>query len=238
MLTKQSLIREETSKRIYSTENDEHLIVEFLDALDFNDSDSKRTVKGIGAINNNIAAYLQNYLEGYHISTHFVRSISENEMLVKNTRPIPIEVVIQNVSNDSLTNRFGIESDQELQQPVIEYYWKNADRGNPLINGSHAVAIGLLRAEELRGFERLIQKANAVLLAFFFRRQLKLRELVLHFAVYKKTLVITSNLSLDTISLMDPQSKMQYNEFLTTKEDAEIISALATLQQTIVGENV
>src|ERR1700741_1486498 len=53
----------------------------------------------IGILRNTISAYLFEYVEEFHISTHFVNKLSDMEMTVKKTEPIPLNVKIYNLDD-------------------------------------------------------------------------------------------------------------------------------------------
>ena len=54
--------------------------------------------------------------------------------LVKKVTIIPLEVVVRNVAAGSFSKRLGIEEGKELTKPLVEFYLKNDDLGDPLVN--------------------------------------------------------------------------------------------------------
>lgn len=50
---------------------------------------------------------------------------------------IPLEVVVRNVVAGSMSKRLGIPEGTELEQPIIEFYYKDDALGDPLITEDH-----------------------------------------------------------------------------------------------------
>jgi len=205
-LKKQELIYEGKAKRLYATTDPELLIQEFKDDATAFDGKKKAQIKGKGAINNQISAFLFQYLESYNVSTHFVKTLSETEMLIRKLEMIPVEVVMRNIAAGSLCERYGLEEGKELGYPILEYYLKNDELHDPMINEYHACAFGYATPDEMRFIGRLASKINAVLKAFFIRRDLKLVDLKLEFGRYKGKVILGDEISPDTCRLWDAKT--------------------------------
>ncbi len=225
-LKKKKKLHDGKTKKLYSLEESDQLIQEFKDdAIGF-EVESAELIKGRGIINKDISCYLFNYLEGFHIPTHFMKDLGGREMLVRRLEMIPVEVVIRNIVAGSLCQRFGLEAGKELNYPIIEFYLKDAHRNNPMINPSHAIALQLATPDEVRVMERLTSKINAVLKSFFQRRNLMLVDLALEFGRSKDKLVLGDEVSLNTFRLCEarPGPEVTPAEFrlLTPGNEAEL----------------
>lgn len=205
-LKKKKKIFEGSSKKLYSTDEPEHIIQEFTDTAMIS-SESKSTVKGKGAVNNQICGHLFEYLEGFHIPTHFVKSTSNKEMLVKKLEMIPIEISVHNIATDVFSERFNLENGEDLELPIVEMFLKKPSLNNPMINNGHVVAFGLASADEISLIERYSSKINAVLKSFFTRRGLRLVEFKLEFGRHKEKIVLGDEISPDTCRLWDSESQ-------------------------------
>jgi phosphoribosylaminoimidazole-succinocarboxamide synthase len=195
------------AKILYETDNEDLLIQEFKDDATAFDGAKKGKIKGKGVINNQISSHLFNYLESYHIPTHFVKVHSDNAMIVKNLQMIPIEVVMRNIATGSLVKRYGAKDGQELEHPVLEYYLKDDAKHDPLINEHHIVAFGHATADELKLIQRYAQKTNAVLKSFFYRRNLLLVDFKIEFGRSKLgKIVLGDEISPDTCRLWDNET--------------------------------
>lgn len=199
-LKKKKKIHEEPGKKIYSTDESEQLIQEFND--DAFDGKNKVTIKGKGAISNQLATFLFEYLSGFNVPTHFLKKLSNQEMLIRSLDMIPIEVRMRNIAYGSLCKDYGIKKGTELSCPVREFYLKDDSRHNPMINESHIIALNVASADDLKIIERMASKTNAVLKSFFLRRQIKLVDLKLEFGRYKNKIMLGSEISLDNCQLL------------------------------------
>lgn len=214
-MKKKKKLHDGKTKKLYSLEESDQLIQEFKDdAIGF-EASSSELIKGKGIINKDISCFLFHYLEGFHIPTHYVKDLGGREMLVRRLEMIPLEIAIRNIVAGSLTQRFGLEAGKELSYPIIEFYLKNEQRNNPMINPSHAIALQLATPDEIRVIERLTSKINAVLKSFFQRRNFRLVDLALEFGRAKDKLVLGDEISLNTFRLSEakPGADISGTEF-------------------------
>ena len=63
-------------------------------------------IPGKGEINAGISCFLFQYLENYHIPTHFTERIGQTEVLVRRLKMIPLEVVVHNIATADLVKTF------------------------------------------------------------------------------------------------------------------------------------
>lgn len=195
------------AKILYQTDNEELLIQEFKDDATAFDGTKKGKIKGKGIINNQISTYLFNYLDSYHVPTHFVKTHSDNSMIIKKLDMIPVEVVMRNMATGSLVKRYGLKEGQELEHPVLEYYLKDDQKHDPMMNEHHILAFGQASSEELKLIERYAQKINAVLKSFFYRRNILLVDFKLEFGRNKSgKIVLGDEISPDTCRFWDSQT--------------------------------
>jgi phosphoribosylaminoimidazole-succinocarboxamide synthase len=169
---KRELLFEGKTKKFYSTDTPEFLVQEFTDEVTAFDGTKRGKLKKKGELHNEISAYLFEYLESYHVPTHFVRKLTPTEMLVKRLEMIPVEVVVRNIATGNFCKRFGVKEGETLRYPIVEHYYKNEDLDNPLVNEYHLYAFGLATPEEVKTMNRMASKINVVLRSFFERRKL------------------------------------------------------------------
>lgn len=72
-MQKKELLYEGKAKKLYLSTDEGYLIQEFKDDATAFDGVKKGTIPHKGEINNDISAFLFEYLENYHIPTHFLR---------------------------------------------------------------------------------------------------------------------------------------------------------------------
>ncbi len=203
---RKELINEGKAKRLYQIDKPDLLIQEFKDDATAFNGKKRGKIKDKGALNNEISSFLFEYLEGYHIPTHFVKKLSDSEMLVKKLEVIPLEVVVRNIAAGSLCKRYGVKEGLELQYPIIEHYLKSDQLGDPPLNEYHIYAFCLALPEELKTVNRMASKVNAVLKSFFERRGIKLVDFKLEFGRHKGQILLGDEISPDTCRFWDTQT--------------------------------
>jgi phosphoribosylaminoimidazole-succinocarboxamide synthase len=125
--------------------------------------------------------------------------------------------MVRNVAAGSLVKRYGIEEGRELECPIIEYYLKDEERKDPMINEDHVISFGHATSGEIREMHRLASKTNAILKAFFRRRNLKLIDFCLEFGRLDKKIAIGDEISADTCHFWD----LLTNEGMPTESVAQ-----------------
>lgn len=209
---KKKKLYEGNTKKCYSVDKEDQLILDFKDDINVSDNGKKKTIKGKGAICSEISCYLFQYVESYHIQTHFIKRVSEKEMLVKKLDMIPIEIFVRNIAAGSLVKQFKVEEGKELECPITEFYLKSSEEKESMINLDHIVSFGHASSDEMFTLQRLTSKANAVLKDFFRRRGLSLVDVRLEFGRYKGKLLLGNELSPNTCRLWDISTVVRYDE--------------------------
>ena len=207
---KKKKIYDGTTKKVYETEHEGELILEFKNDIPFIKKEKRVTAPEKGAANNQLSSILFRFLESYHIPTHFIKQLSKKEMLVKKLEMIPLQVVVRNIAVGSLVKRYGIEKGKELECPVIEFYLKSESEEAPLINKDHIVAFGHATSEELREMHRMASKINVVMRDFFRRRRMKLADFRLEFGRLNDRILVGDEISMDTCTLIDLETGEMY----------------------------
>ncbi|HNW58240.1 MAG TPA: phosphoribosylaminoimidazolesuccinocarboxamide synthase [bacterium] len=202
---KKKKVYEGKTKKVYEAEHESELVLEFKDdAISLSGSKAVHT-RGKGSLNNQMSIYMFRLLDSYHISTHFIREISDKEMLVKKLAMIPVVVMVHDVAAGKLVKSYGLPQGKELECPIIEYYLKDDERDDPMINEDHIVSFGHATSTEIKEMHRLASKINAILKAFLRRRELQLVDIRIEFGRYQNRLLIADEISLNTIRTIDLQ---------------------------------
>ncbi len=202
-MKKVEMFHEGKAKRLYTTEEPDFIILEFKDDTTAFDGSKKGTIIGKGEINCSISTIFFEYLESYHVPTHFLKRLEPTEQLVKRVKIIPLEVVMRNIATGSLVKRLPFEDGKVLNYPIFELYLKNDDLGDPLINEYHAYALDLCRPEDIRGMFRMAAKVNALLKAFLDRRGLLLVDFKVEFGMLDGELTLADEITPDTCRIWD-----------------------------------
>ena len=150
------------------------------DATAFN-AEKKAVIAGKGVLNNRISAHLMTKLEGMGIPTHFIKQINMREQLVREVEIIPLEVVVRNVAAGSLCKRLGVEEGTILHRPLVEYYYKKDELGDPLVSEEHIMTFGWADPYELEEMVAMAWRVNDYLNGLFAGIGLRLVDFKLEF---------------------------------------------------------
>ena len=197
-------VYEGKAKKVFRTDDEGLFIVDYKDDATAFNGLKKGTIAGKGAINNRMTNSIMQLLEQHGIPTHFVKELSERETLVKRVQIVPLEVIIRNIAAGSFSKRYGVEEGVVFSQPTIEFSYKNDELGDPLLNTSHALALGLATQEEIDTIRRLAFQTNDLLRAFWSSCGVTLVDFKLEFGrLSDGTVILADEISPDTCRLWD-----------------------------------
>jgi phosphoribosylaminoimidazole-succinocarboxamide synthase len=75
----------------------------------------------------------------------------------------------------------GLEEGGELPRPIIEWYYKRDDLGDPFLNEDHVLVFGLCDEDALRRIRQSTARINELLKAFFLTRDILLVDFKVEF---------------------------------------------------------
>jgi len=177
--------------------------MEFKDSLTAFNGKKVSYFDGKGAINAEISYILFEYLEKHGIKTHLIDKKDPKTLIVKYLKMIPLEVVVRNYVAGSLQRRLGLEEKRRLPNPIVEFYYKNDELGDPLINRYHAKILGVSE-EIIDEIESLALKINDILVRFFENIETIIADFKLEFGVDKDgKIVLGDEISPDTCRFWD-----------------------------------
>ncbi|MCF6201807.1 MAG: phosphoribosylaminoimidazolesuccinocarboxamide synthase [Hydrogenimonas sp.] len=238
-MKKLELLYEGKAKRLFKTEDPELLIAEFKDDLTAFNGEKHSQEKGKGALNNRISSEIFRLLESAGVPTHFVDMPDENHMLVKKVDIILIEVVVRNIATGSLTKRLGIEDGTKLPFPLVEFYYKRDDLGDPIINDEHCLILDLVKSEaDLEELKRLGREINTILKAFFAKKGLNLVDFKVEFGYDSKgNIILADEISPDSCRFWDIETNEKLDKDRFRQGLGGLKVAYEEVLKRILGEN-
>ncbi len=201
------LLYEGKAKRVYETSNPDEVLISYKDSATAFDGLKKGTISGKGRVNNLMSAAMFGYLEQRGIPTHFVRLVSDTEMIVKHVKIVPLEVVMRNVVAGSLSKRLGIPEGTDINEAVREIYYKDDDLHDPLINDDHVKLLGIADQKTVDTVRDMATKVNDLLKPFMLERGLILVDFKLEFGLYKGQIILADEISPDTCRFWDSETR-------------------------------
>ena len=181
MVEKREKLYEGKAKILYATDAPDKVIQYFKDDATAFNAEKRGTIADKGVMNNTISTLAFQHLESHGVRTHFIEKLSDREMLVRRLDIIPLEMVARNLVAGSLAKRMGIEEGGELSRPIIEWYYKRDDLGDPFLNEDHVLVFGLCDEETLRWIRQATAHINDLLKAFFLARDILLADFKVEF---------------------------------------------------------
>lgn len=203
-MTKTKQLYESKAKKVWATDDENIVIVDYKDDATAFNGIKKGTIAGKGVVNNKMSNYLMQLLEKHGVPTHFVKELSDRETAVKKVTIVPLEVIIRNRAAGSICKRLGLEEGMDFVCPSIEFSYKDDELGDPLINGYHAVSCGFATREEVERIKELAFKVNDVLKEYFASIGVELIDFKLEFGkTADGTIVLADEISPDTCRFWD-----------------------------------
>ena len=212
-MNKGQLLYEGKAKRLYATEDPTVLFVEYKDSATAFNGEKKAEIAGKGNLNNRITTLIFEKLQAAGIASHFIKSLSDNEQLVKKVDIIPIEVVVRNIAAGSLAKRLGMEEGTALPRPIVEFYYKDDSLGDPFISQEHIDVLGIATDAEVAALYDQGLRVNEVLKPIFEDVGVQLIDFKLEFGRDEEgNVLLADEISPDTCRLWDSKTKQKLDK--------------------------
>ena len=154
-MEKKDLLTKGKAKELYRTSDDSKLIMDFTDDTSAFDGKKIEQLVGKGTVNNRFNNFIMKYLDSKGIACHLLEELSDRESLVLSLDMFPIECVVRNYAAGSICKRLGLEEGMKFENPIFEFFYKDDDLGDPMINDNHIVAFGWANREDIKILEDL-----------------------------------------------------------------------------------
>ncbi len=199
-----TLLYEGKAKIIYATEDLEIVIADFKDDATAFNALKRGSISGKGKINCQISQVLFQYLEQCGIATHLIDCPNLNQMRVRKVKILSIEVVVRNIVAGSLCQQTGLPLGMVLDQPLVEFYYKNDALGDPLLTRDRLLLLKLATPTQIDQLQELALECDRYLREFFLKCNLTLVDFKLEFGTDSKgKLLLADEISPDTCRLWD-----------------------------------
>jgi phosphoribosylaminoimidazole-succinocarboxamide synthase len=239
---KGTLIYEGKAKKLFEGPEPGTIIQHFKDDATAFNNQKKGTISGKGVLNNRISEFVMTRLGEMGIPTHFIRRLNMREQLVKAVEIVPLEVVVRNRAAGSFASRFKVEEGQPLPYPLIEFYLKSDELGDPLLSEDHIFALDLADPDEMEEIRALTLRINDFLSGLFRGVGLVLVDFKIEFGrLYTEEgiyILLADEISPDSCRLWDVQTnrKMDKDRFRHDMGDVseayqEVARRLGVLQE-------
>lgn len=237
MVEKTRQLYEGKAKKVFATNDPDYCIVCYKDDATAFNGLKKGTIEGKGAINNRVTNHLMRLLEQKGIPTHLVKELNDRETLVKKVRIIPLEVIVRNIAAGSLAKRLGLAEGVKLSRTVLEFCYKDDELGDPLVNDSHILALGLATEEELRIITDYALKIDKILADYLKDLNIELIDFKLEFGKTPDgTVVLADEISPDTCRFWDSVTQEKLDKDRFRRDLGGVEDAYREILKRLLGE--
>ncbi|MCC6207044.1 MAG: phosphoribosylaminoimidazolesuccinocarboxamide synthase [Gammaproteobacteria bacterium] len=200
------------AKSVYTTDDADRLVLRFRDDTSAFDGRKIEKLAHKGMINNKTNAFVMTQIERAGIPTHFDRLLSDTDSLVKRLEMIPVECVVRNITAGSICRRLGVSENMDLDPPTFEFFLKNDELHDPMVNEYHIRSFGWATDEEVATMKRLTFEVNDVLKRMFLDAGILLVDYKLEFGRFHGQVMLGDEFSADGCRLWDAETRKKLDK--------------------------
>lgn len=200
------------AKSVYSCELADHVIMHYRNDTSAFDGQKVAQLDRKGMVNNKFNAFIMTKLAAAGIPSHFVKLLNDTDSLVKKLTMVPVECVVRNVAAGSITRRLGVQEGMELNPPTFEFFLKNDELHDPMVNEYHIRSFGWATDAEVARMKELTFKVNDVLKAAFDEAGMILVDYKLEFGRLNGEIVLGDEFSPDGCRLWDKATRKKLDK--------------------------
>jgi len=234
-MEKRELLYEGKAKKVYKTDEENLYIIEYKDDATAFNGLKKGTIAEKGVVNNKVSAILFALLEKNNVPTHYVKKLSDREMLVKKVEIFPLEVIVRNYAAGSICKRLGLEEGLKFKTPVLEFSYKNDELKDPMINEYHIQALELATKEEIEIMTGMTFKVNEILSEYFLSKDIILVDFKLEFGKSSEGILLADEISPDTCRFWDKNTMEKLDKDRFRKDLGKVEEAYLEILKRLGG---
>lgn len=224
MLEKQELLYEGKAKKLFKTNEENVLWVEYLNQATALNGAKKDQIQGKGELNNQITSLIFEKLQAQEIPSHFIKQLSKSEQLIEAVTIIPLEVVVRNVAAGSFAKRLDIPEGTPLKFPIIEFYFKEDRLDDPMVIEDHIRVLEIADELEIKKIKELAYQINTVLSQVFQEIGIQLIDFKLEFGKQADgTILLADEISPDTCRLWDAETHEHLDKDIYRRDLGDLV---------------
>ena len=237
-MQKGQLLYEGKAKRLYATDEQDILWVEYKDSATAFNGEKKAEITGKGMLNNKITSLIFERLQKAGIASHFVEQLSDHEQLVRQVSIIPVEVVVRNIVAGSMAKRLGLEEGTVMKRPIVEFYYKDDALGDPIITEDHIEMLELASTEEIHELRVKALEVNEILIGFFKEVGVDLIDFKIEFGRDNDGhILLADEISPDTCRLWDAKTKQKLDKDVFRRNLGNLTEAYELILAKLGGQH-
>jgi len=205
-MEKRELIYEGKAKMVFATDEPGQVLHEFKDEATAFDGKKRGTIAGKGRTNAQMSDIIFRYLEKKGVHTHHIKLISDTEIVTWWLEMFKIEIIVRNYAAGSLAKRLGYSERTQMKTPLVEFYYKSDELGDPMLSREHIHELGLATDAQLDEMAAIALRVNDILIPYFEARGLILADFKLEFGQRGDRIYMGDEFSPDICRLWDMET--------------------------------
>jgi len=211
------------AKSVYKTDDPDLYVLQFRDDTSAFDGLRVEQLEDKGKVNNIFNAFIMEKLNEAGIKSHFFERISDTESVVKKLEMIPVECVVRNLAAGSICKRFGIKEGIEVNPPTFEFFLKNDELHDPMINDYHIASFGWADPAHIEKMKEITFQVNSVLKELFLKADMLLVDYKLEFGIYQGEILLGDEFSPDGCRIWDKETRKKMDKDRFRQELGDVI---------------
>jgi len=226
---KGELINTGKAKSLYKSSDPDFYIMHYRDDTSAFDGVKKESLEGKGKTNNKFNAFIMLILEKEGVATHFQKLLSDTESLVKKLDMVPVECVIRNVAAGGICRRLGLEEGLDLDPPTFEFFYKNDELHDPMINDYHIKSFGWASDEQIEEMKIKTFQVNDTLKRLFSEAGMILVDFKLEFGSFKGELLLGDEFTPDGCRVWDSETREKLDKDRFRQDLGNVVESYQTI---------
>ncbi len=226
---KGELINSGKAKSLYKSSDPDFYIMHYRDDTSAFDGVKKESLEGKGKTNNKFNAFIMLILEKEGVATHFQKLLSDTESLVKKLDMVPVECVIRNVAAGGICRRLGLEEGLDLDPPTFEFFYKNDELHDPMINDYHIKSFGWASDEQIEEMKIKTFQVNDTLKRLFSEAGMILVDFKLEFGSFKGELLLGDEFTPDGCRVWDSETREKLDKDRFRQDLGNVVESYQTI---------
>ena len=125
---------------------------------------------------------------------------------------IPVECVVRNLATGSLCRRLGVDDGLDLVPPTFEFFLKNDELHDPMINEYHIASFGWASSAEVESMKARTFRVNEILSKLFSNGGMILVDFKLEFGRFYGELLLGDEFTPDGCRLWDADTRKKLDK--------------------------
>ena len=230
-MKKKRVLYDGKAKTIYEGPQAGTLVQYFKDDATAFNKEKHEIIEGKGTLNNRISAHIMQALEENGIRTHFIKRLNMREQLIKSLGIIPLEVVVRRYSAGSFCKRYGTPEGMKFDTPLIEFFYKNDELGDPMVTAEHIFLMQWAEPEEIDEIAAISIRVCDFLAGMFGAVGIRLTDFKLEFGrldigeEFFPEIILADEISPDNCRLYDMKTGKSLDKDVFRRGEGDLIEA-------------